>query len=210
MSARDDILARVRDALADVPPDEPARVPRSAAPSPDVEDLVGLFAERVADYHAHVVRSPAESVARTIDEIVSEGARAVIPADFPVELLPDGLDVIRDARVAPLTPMALDQLDAVITLCAVGIATPGTVVLDHGPGQGRRALTLVPDVHICVIRSDQIVADVPDAIARLDPSRVQTWISGPSATSDIELSRVEGVHGPRQLHVVIAYGGSST
>lgn len=104
------------------------------------------------------------------------------------------------------TAAELDRLDGVVTTARLGIATTETVVLDHGPGQGRRALTLVPDRHVCVVRSDQVVADVPQAVARLDPTRPLTWVSGPSATSDIELCRVEGVHGPRQLHVVVLDG----
>lgn len=105
-------------------------------------------------------------------------------------------------------PDELDAMGGTLTGATLGIARTGTIVLDHGSGQGPRALTLVPDVHVCVIRADQLVADVPDAVARLAQLDVMTgpltWISGPSATSDIELSRVEGVHGPRTLHVVLA------
>jgi L-lactate dehydrogenase complex protein LldG len=102
-----------------------------------------------------------------------------------------------------LTAYQLDEIDAVVTAAALGVAATGTIVLDHRPDQGRRAISLVPDLHVCVVRTDQLVAGVPDAVSRLDPVRPQTWISGPSATSDIELSRVEGVHGPRTLHVVL-------
>jgi L-lactate dehydrogenase complex protein LldG len=203
VSARDEILARVRRALADVPPDETRSVQHAGVPGQDVDDLVELFTERVADYRAGVRRCSSASAASAIAGLIPAAARLVVPDGFPTELVPGHAAVVTDDRAAPLTAEALDQVDAVVTTCVVGIATTGTVVLDHGPGQGRRALSLVPDVHICVIQADQIVADVPDALGRLDPSRAQTWISGPSATSDIELSRVEGVHGPRTLHVVV-------
>jgi L-lactate dehydrogenase complex protein LldG len=128
--------------------------------------------------------------------------RIVVPAGLPAEWLSaTSVEAVPDAP--PLTHEALDGLDGVISACAAGMAESGTIVLDAGPGQGRRALSLLPDRHLCVIRADQIVRDVPDALPGLDPRRPLTWISGPSATSDIELQRVEGVHGPRVLDVII-------
>ena len=193
MTAREEILARVRAALADVEPDEqPVAAPRAAKP----DDLVGLFAERVADYRAVVVRCPADRLAAEVAAALPDGASVVVP---------EGLDLEVPGAVVDtgLTAAELDAIDAVVTEARVGIAVTGTVVLDHGPGQGRRAISLVPDRHVCIVREDQVVHDVPDAVALLDPTRPLTWISGPSATSDIELDRVEGVHGPRNLHVIV-------
>ena len=192
MSARDDILARVRAALDDVSP----AVAVPAAPRvPDRGDLVALFDERVADYRAVVTRCTADEVGSTVAAALGS-ARAVVPPGL-------GLDVTGSVVDDGLTAAQLDALDAVVTRAAVGIAETGTIVLDHQPDQGRRAISLVPDLHVCIVDAAQVVADVPDAMSMLDPARPLTWISGPSATSDIELDRVEGVHGPRTLHVVL-------
>ncbi|CAM3837908.1 LutC/YkgG family protein [Nocardioides zeicaulis] len=192
MSARDDILRRVRSALDGVAPvtDLPP-APRA----PDRGDLVALFAERVEDYRAVVTRCAADEVAAVVADVLG-AARAVVPPGL-------GIDVAGSVGDDGLTAAELDALDAVVTRAAVGIAETGTIVLDHRDDQGRRAITLVPDLHVCVVDAGQVVADVPDALAVLDPARPLTWISGPSATSDIELDRVEGVHGPRTLHVVL-------
>jgi L-lactate utilization protein LutC len=193
VSAREEILGRVRAALAGVEPayDVPA-APRMAP----VDDPLAMFVDRVEDYRAMVERCAAADVAGRVAAALPAGARVVVP---------DGLSVeVRGATVDDgLSAAELDGYDAVVTQARVGIAETGTIVLDHGPGQGRRAISLVPDLHVCIVRADQVVADVPDAVGLLDPARPLTWISGPSATSDIELERVEGVHGPRTLHVIL-------
>jgi L-lactate dehydrogenase complex protein LldG len=194
MSARDEILGRVRAALADAPGEPSASVPRRA-PDPS-GDLVGLFCERVADYRAEVERCAAADLHVRIRAALPDAGRVVVPADL-------GLDVPGSIVDRGLSAAELDALDAVVTRARLGIAETGTIVLDHGPGQGRRAITLVPDHHVCVIEASQVVADVPDAFDVLEGSGVLTWVSGPSATSDIELDRVEGVHGPRHLHVIV-------
>jgi L-lactate dehydrogenase complex protein LldG len=208
VSAKTEILARVRTSLADVPSGERPQdvdVPRAYAEEPAVDDVLELFVERVVDYKAVVSRIAAAEVAAAVGAALRQrGARRVaVPAGVAGQWLTDldGVDVVRDDP--PLDVQALDALDGVLTGCAVGIATTGTIVLDAGPDQGRRALTLVPDYHLCVVRADQVVASVPQAVRRLDPTRPLTWVSGPSATSDIELDRVEGVHGPRTLEVLV-------
>ncbi|MGW4489729.1 LutC/YkgG family protein [Amycolatopsis sp. NPDC004368] len=190
MSARDEVLAAVRAALHTADRTE-APVPRGYRTAPAPEDVVALFADRVVDYRATLSRCRPDEVADTVRAALGPARTVLVPEGFPADVggVPDAAD--------------LDSCDAVVTTAAVGIARTGTLVLDHGPGQGRRALSLVPDVHVCVVREDRIVAGVPEAIKLLDPGRPQTWISGPSATSDIELDRVEGVHGPRTLHVVL-------
>jgi L-lactate dehydrogenase complex protein LldG len=198
--ARDEILARVRQALADRP--QPASPARAYRTSGTAEVDLDVFAARVREYGAAVVRSGPEDVPAQVAAALRRRAarRVVVPPGFPVEWEPEA-DLLRDDP--RLTTGELDLVDGVITGCAAAIAETGTVVLDHGAGQGRRALTLVPDYHLVIVRAQQVVALVPDGIAALDPARPQTWISGPSATSDIELRRVEGVHGPRTLDVLL-------
>lgn len=166
-------------------------------------DRVRLFLERVGNYRADVAAVPAGQLGEALAGALRGVRTLVIPAGFDptwASLVPD---VTRVADHPPLTARELDAVDGVLTSCALAIAETGTIVLDGGPGQGRRSLTLVPDLHVCVIGTDQIVASVPDALVRLDPRRPLTFVSGPSATSDIELARVEGVHGPRTLRVVV-------
>jgi L-lactate dehydrogenase complex protein LldG len=201
-SARDTILGRIRTALSSSPaPAEPATYRRVTATPGDPD----LFAGRVADYRALVYRCAEADVAATIARALA--GRGHEQPDRRL-VVPDGLPAAWTAGLTtiPAHEMSIADLDTitVLTGCAVAIAETGTVVLDHSAGQGARVLTLVPDHHIVVVRREQIVGRVADAITELDPVRPQTWISGPSATSDIELVRVEGVHGPRHLDVVIA------
>jgi L-lactate dehydrogenase complex protein LldG len=197
MDARSEILDRIRTALADRPAPAPAE--RSYRRGLGIGDPE-LFIERVVDYRATVYRAAPDAVSAVIDAALADRriTRVVVPGGFPAADLP-GVELIGE----PVDVATLDAVSAVITTCRVAIADTGTIVLDAGPGMGARALTLVPDYHLVVVRTDQIRAIVPDAIAELDPVRPLTWISGPSATSDIELQRVEGVHGPRTLDVVV-------
>lgn len=216
-SAKEGILGRVRSALRDVPNAEAeidSPVEWVYQQPVDVGDIIDTFIERIIDYKATVVRCPADQVPQALAEAARElkVSSTVVPYGLAVDwrdgLVAAGVQVVAEDPDDQLTNDQLDQMGAVVTAAAVGAALTGTIVLDHSSDQGRRALSLVPDVHICVIRADQVVSGVPEAVARVKPAVLAgqplTWISGGSATSDIELSRVEGVHGPRTLYVIIA------
>jgi L-lactate dehydrogenase complex protein LldG len=200
VTARDEILGRIRDALVDRP--RPAPAPRDYRRALDPgTDVVELFIERAADYRATLGSTDAAGLPAAI-AAAAAGRRLAVPGGVPPHWTA-GLATVADEP--PLTTRALDQTEGVLTGAAVAIALTGTVVLDAGPDQGRRALTLLPDFHLCVVRVDQVVGTVTEALDRLDPNRPLTWISGPSATSDIELNRIEGVHGPRNLHILVVH-----
>lgn len=194
------VLQRIRSALAAEPATSvtiPRHYEREAL---SAAGDVTRFAETVGDYRAQVLIIGVDAIAPTVASLVPTGRSVVIPADLPPEWV-ESVDAVADEP--PLSIAQLDQAAAVVTGCVLGIAATGTIVLDAGAAQGRRALTLIPDHHICVVFADQIVDTVPQAFAALDPLRPLTFISGPSATSDIELQRVEGVHGPRTLDVLV-------
>ncbi|WP_405782963.1 lactate utilization protein C [Streptomyces sp. NBC_00859] len=206
MSSRDQILARVRAAVADAP--EAPEVTRDYLTTHTADDpaaVLDLLHENLADYRALVHRTRPDGLPALLARLLAErGATTVLaPSGLPAGWLAlSGAARVDDTSSA--TAQELDAVDSVVTGCAVAIAETGTLVLDGGADQGRRRITLVPDHHICVVRAPgQVVASVPQALPRLDPARSLTWISGPSATSDIELDRVEGVHGPRTLEVVL-------
>lgn len=202
--AREQVLRRVRAALG--PERAPVAVPRGyrTAGSRSREDVLRLFAERVADYRGSVdvTDDPAGAVARALH--AQRARRVVVPPDLPRELRPPGVEVLVDEG---LSPAELDALDGAVTTAGAACAETGSIALDGGPGQGRRALSLVPDLHVCVVRAEQVVETVPELVAYLEPAaregRPVVIVSGPSATSDIELQRVEGVHGPRRLVVIL-------
>lgn len=206
MSDREVVLGRIRDALGGTRPARPPARDYRRAGTRAPTQVVDLFVERVDDYRATVTRSSAAALPDTIAaRLAAAGAATLV---VPPGMDPDWLaalaaevEVRRDHP--PLAVDVLDRTDVVLTAAAIGIADTGTIVLDGAPDQGRRAITLVPDHHLCVIRARQLVETVPEAFARLTPTRPLTFISGPSATSDIELDRVEGVHGPRILDVIV-------
>jgi L-lactate dehydrogenase complex protein LldG len=209
MTPREDVLMRVAAALRDVPADErpeDVAVPRQYRLSED-GDVVERFVERISEYKTTVRRVlPDDVPSVAADQCRVRGvARLGIPSDLPATWRPDGVDLV---PAGLLDARALDELDGAMTGCALAIAETGTIVLDAGPHQGGRALSLVPDYHLCVVGEKQIVGGVPEAMASIAVTirrllRPVTFISGPSATSDIELSRVEGVHGPRTLDVLV-------
>jgi L-lactate dehydrogenase complex protein LldG len=199
MSARAEILTRVRAAIADQR--ATADIPRHYHTA--TEDDLSTFLDRLADYDAttHVV-DPSD-LDETVRAKLASRRRIVIPNGIPDAWTTEVASPLTDDP--PLTSDQLDASDGVITTCALAIAQTGTIILDGGPGMGRRALTLLPDYHLCVVRLEQIVPSVPEAIAKLDdPTRPLTFVSGPSATVDIEMTRVRGVHGPRHLEVIVA------
>jgi L-lactate dehydrogenase complex protein LldG len=214
-TAKETILWRVRRATRDVPEGErPEDVPVERGYRKEGDgaraEIVARFAEHVAEYEATVHRVEEAGLATRIGEILEKRGlkRLVVPPLLPEAWIPGGVEALRDAARPRLTNEELDGADGVLTGCALGISQTGTIVLDAGPGQGRRALTLLPDYHLCVVREEQVVDLVPEAFAKLEETvrtegRAVTFISGPSATSDIELNRVEGVHGPRALEVLI-------
>jgi len=221
-NAREAILGRIREALQDVPrAEQPEAVPvvrsyrlRGVDGAAERETLIEHFIERVADYQVTLRRVQEQDLQAAITaSCAARGVRRlVVPADLPESWLPANLDILRDEPL--LTNEQLDTSDGVLTGCALGIAQTGTIVLDGGTTQGRRVLTLLPDYHLCIIFEEQIIDLVPEAINQLTDAvrqhqRPMTFISGPSATSDIELNRVEGVHGPRTLDVLVARTGES-
>ena len=214
-TARETVLWRIRHATSDVPEGErpeDVSVEREYRREDEAgrEEIVARFAERTAEYEADVHRVGHDELPGAIEEALKRRGveRLVVPPYVPKEWIPEGIETLHDAARTRLTNKELDESDGVLTGCAFGIAQTGTIVLDAGRAQGRRALTLLPDYHLCVVRKRQIVGLVPEAFVSLERAvegegRAVTFISGPSATSDIELDRVEGVHGPRTLEVLI-------
>jgi L-lactate dehydrogenase complex protein LldG len=215
VSAREVVLARVRDALADVPAgEEPGDVAIDRGYAHTIgltsDAIVARFVERLADYGADVRRCAAGAEAEAIaGALAAHDARRIgIPADLPPALRPTGVELVEDRGLPTRGADGLEGLDAIVTTCSAAIAETGTICLAGGVGDGRRALTLVPDLHVCVVPVARIVGSVPEGIEALTEAaragRPITLASGPSATSDIEMNRVAGVHGPRRLVVVVA------
>jgi L-lactate dehydrogenase complex protein LldG len=212
ITAREEILARIRAANqaagSPLPAEIPRRYRRTGDHPPGVAELVELLRDRLVDYRATVVDSAPDGVPAAIaGALANVEGPVVVPPGLPKDWCPDGvLDGMAEhagGAGADTVGAELDRFAAVVTGCAAACAETGTIALDGSPDQGRRAISLIPDVHVCVVRAEQIVHTVPELLATLIPDRPTTLISGPSATSDIELERVEGVHGPRTLIVVL-------
>ncbi|GAA0580273.1 LutC/YkgG family protein [Actinomadura livida] len=206
MNAREEILRRIDGIVPSRPAAEVAaaydRIDRGYLRRHHEEGVLDLFAERVADYRATVLRVSAAEVAPALAERLAARPGAYgVPPDLP----PEWTSATDAPLVRDFSAASLDGLAGAVTGCAAAIAETGTIVLDHGAAQGPRALSLVPDYHLIVVLAGQVAPDVPEALGRLDPRRPLTFVSGPSATSDIELSRVEGVHGPRTLEVLVVH-----
>ena len=209
MSAREDIINRITSALRDQP--VTPVVPREYRRASDMTAAQRLeqLVDRLIDYKANVFLTPAADVAARLAELLAGSASIVVPHGLDQEWLAGlkddagTLSVHVDSPESRLTVTELDAVDAVVTAAATAVSETGTIMLDGSDDQGRRIISLVPDRHICILQATDIVEVLPEAIARLEATRPQTWISGPSATSDIELERVEGVHGPRTLDVII-------
>ncbi|GLV55768.1 hypothetical protein KDH_26120 [Dictyobacter sp. S3.2.2.5] len=203
--AKEEMLLRIRRALANAPEPDPHQPAFRVHDDRERSALLQDFTERLTDYKAQVTMTSMEALPQALVDVCQQrGIQSLaVPADLPEALHPAHLMVVRDEPL--LTLSELDGVDAVITGCALAISQTGTIILDGGRWQGRRALSLVPDRHLCIVRAEQVVGLVPEAIKHLQTSATQplTFISGPSATSDIELSRVEGVHGPRYLHIFL-------
>ena len=211
MTAREDILSRIRTALQDSP--EAPQIPREyrAASGMGTDGLIELLVDRLVDYKAQVAVVPESDVPARIASLLEGAKTYVVPEGLDAAWLAgmddDGAGNSRrrtDSPADPLSVADLDATDAVVTGSAVAVAETGTIILDGSASQGRRAISLVPDHHICVVKAADIAGILPEALRRIDGTRPITMISGPSATSDIELERVEGVHGPRRLDVIIA------
>ena len=208
MSAREEILGRLRDALRDSP--EVPEIPRDYRTTTEVPETerIAMLVDRLEDYKAGVTVLDEAGISARIAELLDGAASYVVPEGIDGDWLAAADAAVpgrrrTDSIGAPLSVAELDATAAVVTGSAVSVAETGTIMLDGSPNQGRRVISLVPDHHICVVRAADITTILPEALRRLDGTRPLTWISGPSATSDIELERVEGVHGPRTLDVII-------
>ncbi len=219
MDTKTAILARAREAIERSQQGRPVReIPRNyireGEYAPGSDEVIADMIEKLEDYSAEVIE------ARDDEAIANAIAKFLADANATSVVVPAGLDdqfkkaagrdkrrVREDSRENAIPTLELDEIDAVVTRSRVGISISGTIVLDGEPDQGRRAITLVPDTHVAILERSAIVPTVPQAVDILGehPERPTTWIAGGSATSDIELVRVNGVHGPRHLRVIIAH-----